>query len=158
MKAETKKEFTRKITQANKTGLVVIVYEMFLTYIEDALKAYNELNRKEFVFNLDMARQCIWEMRNILNFNYNLSQNLFALYNFADRELAKDIFGCKNDNLEEIRMMFKKLHDAYEKISVQDTSKPLMQNTEEVYAGLTYGRYSLNETSSLQGAERGYRV
>lgn len=158
MKAEEKKEYQRRITQANKTGLVVILYEMILKYIEDGLKAYDELNRREFVFNLDMARQCIWEMRGNLNFEFHLSNNLFAIYNFADRELAKDIFGCKNDNLEEIHMMFKKLHDAYEKISKDDKSEPLMGNAQEVYAGLTYGKGLLNETLDYKNQNRGFLV
>lgn len=158
MKAEVKKEFQRKITQANKTQLVVIIYEMILIYIDDALEAYQKLDKKVFAFNLNMARKCIWELRGNLDFEYSLSKNLYSIYNFMDREFAKDIFGCKNDNLLEIRLMISKLHDSYEKLSKEDTSKPLMENSEEVYAGITYGRGTLNETSSFKNMNRGFFV
>ena len=39
MTNEKKQEYTRKITQANGTGLVVILYDMTLTFLEDAEKA-----------------------------------------------------------------------------------------------------------------------
>lgn len=158
MEAQVKKEFQRRISQANKTELVIIVYEMIITYIDDALEAYNKLDRKHFVFSLNMARKCIWDLRGNLDFEYGLSKNLFSIYNFADREFAKDIFGCKNDNLDEIKMMIKKLHDAYEKISIQDKSKALMQNPEEIYAGITYGKGYLNETTDYRGGNRGFLV
>lgn len=36
MTTEKKQMFTRRITQANKTQLTVIVYEMLSAYLEDA--------------------------------------------------------------------------------------------------------------------------
>ena len=36
MKKEDKQQFTLRITQANSTQLVVILYEMLLCYLEDA--------------------------------------------------------------------------------------------------------------------------
>ena len=40
MTKELKQEFTLKISQANKSQLVVILYEMMLTYIGEAKQAY----------------------------------------------------------------------------------------------------------------------
>ena len=92
MTKENKQIFTRRITQANRTQLVVIVYEMLLVYLEDAVKAYEAEDKQEFVRNLKLARECIGQMRTSLNFQYELSKNLFAIYCFADRELANDIY------------------------------------------------------------------
>ena len=39
MTSELKQQFTLKISQANKTRLVVILYEMMLVYIEEARQA-----------------------------------------------------------------------------------------------------------------------
>lgn len=158
MTNEVKQSFTRRITQANRTGLVVIVYEMLLVYLEDALKSFDEDNKQEFAQNLRMARECIGQMRTSLNFEYSLSKNLFAIYCFADRELAKDIYGYKIENLDVIKMIFTKLHNAYYKISDKDTSEPLMDNIQSVYAGLTYGPNSLNENVSSFDSKRGYLV
>ena len=83
MTKENKQIFTRRITQANRTQLVVIVYEMLLVYLEDAVKAYEAEDKQEFVRNLKLARECIGQMRTSLNFQYELSKNLFAIYCFA---------------------------------------------------------------------------
>ena len=68
MTKENKQIFTRRITQANRTQLVVIVYEMLLVYLEDAVKAHEAENKQEFVRNLELARECIGQMRTSLNF------------------------------------------------------------------------------------------
>ena len=39
MTKELKQEFTLRITQANKTQLITILYEMVLLYIEEAKEA-----------------------------------------------------------------------------------------------------------------------
>ena len=39
MTDEVRKNFTMRITQANQSGLVVILYEMYLAYLDDARQA-----------------------------------------------------------------------------------------------------------------------
>ncbi len=156
MTKENKQIFTRRITQANRTQLVVIVYEMLLVYLEDAVNAHEAGEKQEFVRNLELARECIGQMRTSLNFEYELSKNLFAIYCFADRELANDIFGNKTDNLDVLKMIFTKLHDAYYTISKEDKSAPLMDNIQDVYAGFTYGKTDVNESLVNYDARRGY--
>ena len=55
-------------------------------------------------------------------------------------------------------VMIQELKESYEQVSSQDTSAPIMQNTQTVYAGLTYGKTSLNVDLSDQGTHRGFRV
>ena len=43
MKKEEKQDFTLRITQANPTQLVVILYEMLLCYLEDAMQAISHV-------------------------------------------------------------------------------------------------------------------
>lgn len=156
MTNEKKQAFTRRITQANRTQLVVILYEMLLVYLEDANDAYSRDNKQEFVQNLNMVRECIKEMRVSLNFEYDISMNLFALYCFADKEVAADIYGYKTDNLNVVRMIFTKLHDAYQTVSKKDDSAPLMDNIQTVYAGITYGRTDINESFMDNNERRGF--
>lgn len=158
MTKENKQMFTRRITQANRTQLVVILYEMLLVYLEDAQKAHADKDQQEFVRNLELARECIGEMRTSLNFDYEISKNLFAIYCFADKELANDIFGKKTENLDALKTIFTKLHDAYATISEQDETGPLMDNIQDVYAGLTYGKEDVNESLVNYDTGRGYTV
>ena len=156
MTTEKKQTFTRRITQANRSQLVVIVYEMLLVYLEDAMNAYEEDKKEDFRENLRMARECIGQMRTSLNFDYNISRNLFAIYCFADREIAKDMYSLKKENLDVIKMIFIKLHDAYYVVSTKDESGPLMDNIQTVYAGLTYSKSDLNEDFMNYDIKRGY--
>lgn len=158
MTKEMKQIFTRRITQANRTQLVVIVYDMLLTYLDDARKAYSVDNMYEFVSDLESARKCISELRSSLNFEYELSKSLFSIYAFADRKLAAGICSFDADSLGMIAGMFQKLRDAYHTISRKDDSEPLMENIQGVYAGFTYGRTDVNESLVNYGAKRGYCI
>ena len=60
--------------------------------------------------------------------------------------------------LEEIRKVIAPLCDAYRQIQDQDTSGPVMNNSQTVYAGLTYGRNQLTENMADQGTNRGMLV
>ena len=49
------------------------------------------------------------------------------------------------------------LKTAFEKVAESDDSAPLMENTQSVFAGLTYGKGSLNETDlDPNAANRGF--
>ena len=120
--------------------------------------AHDAGQTEELVQNIDLARACIGQLRSSLDFQYELAGNLFSLYCYADRELARDMFSLKVDNLDTIEMIFTKLRDAYQQISSQDQSGPLMENIQSVYAGLTYGRTDLNESLVNYDAKRGFLV
>ncbi|OYO98714.1 flagellar protein FliS, partial [Lachnotalea glycerini] len=47
---------------------------------------------------------------------------------------------------------------AFTEVAKKDDSPVLMGNTQQVYAGLTYGKGSLTESFSNQGSNRGFRV
>ena len=158
MTKEMKQIFTRRITQANRTQLVVILYDMILTYLKDAATAQEIGCEQEFKKDMQCARNCISELRGSLDFNYDLARNLFAIYAFADRELAHDVRGISAEQLVQITGMFQKLRDAYHTISKEDQSQPLMENAQDVYAGFTYNRTDVNESLSQYGGARGYRI
>lgn len=158
MTKEMKQIFTRRITQANRTQLVVILYDMILTYLKDAATAQEIGCEQEFKKDMQCARNCISELRGSLDFNYDLARNLFAIYAFADRELAHDMRGISAEQLVQITGMFQKLRDAYHTISKEDQSQPLMENAQDVYAGFTYNRTDVNESLSQYGGARGYCI
>lgn len=158
MTREMKQIYTRRITQANRTQLIVILYDMILTYLEDAITAQEIGCEQEFKKDMRCARNCISDLRNSLDFTYDLSRNLFAIYAFADRELAHDMNGITAEHISQITGMFQKLRDAYNTISKEDDSQPLMENAQNVYAGFTYGKTDVNESMFHYGATRGYCV
>lgn len=158
MTKELKQKYTLKITQSNKTQLITILYEMLLIYTDEAEEAYDREDRMEFRESIRKARGCVNELLGSLNFEYELAANFLQLYLYVNRELIKAEVQNQKAPLENAEKVIRGLHGAYEKLEVMDTSGPVMQNVQTVYAGLTYGRNHLNENLADQGIDRGFRA
>ena len=158
MTREHKQQFTLRITQANKTELIVILYEIVLGYMEDAEVALEADNITEFREALRKVRSCFGELIASLNLDYELAARLLSLYLYCNRELTKADVRKEKEPLMHIRSVISKLLEAYRELAGQDTSGPVMQNSQTVYAGLTYGKNSLSENLADQGANRGFRA
>lgn len=158
MTRELKQEFTLRITQANKTQLITILYEMVLLYIDEAEEALEAENKTEFRSAIRKIRGCMNELTDSLHVEYELAQNLLQLYLYVNRELVQASSHFAKENLEHVRMVIGELQKAYQKIEDQDRSGPVMGNTQTVYAGLTYGRNTLTENITDPSANRGFCV
>ena len=158
MTTELKQEYTLRITQANKTQLITILYEMVLLYIDEAENAISAGDKMEFKSAVRKIRGCMNELTASLNFEYELAQNFLQLYLYVNKELVKASSHYEKENLEHVRLVIGQLHKAYEQIENQDTSGPVMGNTQTVYAGLTYGRNTLTENVADPAANRGFCV
>lgn len=158
MTRELKQEFTLRITQANKTQLITILYEMVLIYIDEAEEALTVENKTEFRSAIRKIRGCMNELTDSLHLEYELAQNLLQLYLYVNRELVQASSHFAKENLEHVRLVIGELQKAYQKIEDQDRSGPVMGNTQTVYAGLTYGRNTLTENIADPSANRGFCV
>ena len=59
MRDELKKEFARRIAQANQISMITILYDMTLVYLEDAKEAMELQQKKEFVQEIHYAQDCL---------------------------------------------------------------------------------------------------
>lgn len=139
------KEFSMRIAQSNKTQLVVISYEIIVNYIESAQSSEDE---KDFIFNIQKAQQFLNDLTSALDYSYEISYDLLSLYSYANRCFAKSIAKKQQCDLDTVKNMMLKLRESFEKVSKEDKSGPVIKNVEPVYAGMTYGKNSLNETVS----------
>ena len=80
MKSELKKEFTRRITQANPISMITILYDMTLVYLEEAKEAIREKQEKQFVQKIHYAQDCLMELMSSLNMRYEPASALHSLY------------------------------------------------------------------------------
>lgn len=158
MTREKKQELTLRITQANKTELIEILYEMVLEYVNDAVKARANQDRVAYRDAIRKTRGCINELLSSLNFEYELATNFLQLYMYCNRELALADVKNDSDHLEHVSRVVGKLQQTYTELAKMDTSGPVMQNSQTVYAGLTYGRGELTENMADQGMNRGFRA
>lgn len=158
MTKELKQELTLRITQANKTQLVTILYEMVLLYLEEAKETLPKEDKTDFKAAIRKIRGCMDELITSLHMEYELAQKLLQLYLYINRELVQVSMHYKQENLEHVETIVRKLHATWKQLETQDKSEPVMGNTQAVYAGLTYGRNTLTENMANPEANRGFCV
>lgn len=156
MTDEKKKEFTRRLSQCNASEMIVIQYDIFYAYLDDALAAF-ELGGEPFKQAIRHADTVLARLQDSLDFKYDLAKQLYPLYNYSRRQLALALATHKKKPISNASNVMKKLYDAFAQIAAEDTSEPVMHNTQAVYAGYTYGKHSLNEaTIDAADANRGF--
>jgi flagellar protein FliS len=144
--------FQVRITQSNKTELIVILYEIFFAYMEDAISLLDEMSEektseqlRDYAKAIRMASQVVRHLEDDLNFSYEISGSLFGLYSFVENNIAKASYSLKKEDLEDTLKVMKPLYESFKEVAKADDSKPLMQHTQKVSAGYTYGRNDVNE-------------
>ena len=158
MTDEKKKEFTRRLTQCNASEMIVIQFEIFFTYLDDALEAY-ELGGEPYRMAIRHADAVLVRLQDSLDFKYDLAKQLYPLYTYSRRQIALALATHKKKPISNARNVMTKLYDAFAQIAAEDTTGPVMHNTETVYAGYTYGKHALNEAAHDGGSNsRGFLV
>ena len=154
--------FQIRITQSNKTELIVTLYEIYFAYINDCLSVLSKLTEKkeksdldEYAKSLRMASQVVRHLEDDLNFSYEISGSLFGLYHFVEGRLAKASYSLSKEDLEDTLKVMKPLYESFKEVAAQDDSKPLMQHTQKISAGYTYGRNDVNESVGSE-SNRGF--
>ncbi|MBP3261587.1 flagellar export chaperone FliS [Pseudobutyrivibrio sp.] len=148
--------FTLKIASSNGLGLISILYDIYEEYETDALDNFEAGQVDEAIAALKKCATVVGHLQKDLNFNYKVSGNLYALYDYVQRNVSKSIYKANSEGLIEAKKVMDELGDAFEQIAKEDTSAPLMQNTQSVVAGMTYGKGSLNESILGNESSRGF--
>lgn len=146
-----------KISQANKTELIVIMYEMAIKYIDDGLESLSNNNIEEYRLNLKRSKAVINELTSVLDMSYVISYELRSLYIFINNVLVRADIRVETDELKRVREMLIKLSKSFKKVSADDNSGPVMENTQQLYAGLTYSKTSLN-VDMYSDVNRGFKA
>lgn len=158
MTREKKSEFTLRISQANKTELIIILYEIAIAYIEDAMDLYNSDNIKDAKNCGNKALACIEEMQNNLHYEYDLAKKLKQLYLFMKKQIRTGVISGDFSGYDLVKKELSSLKDSYEQIKNTDTSGPVMQHTQTVISGMTYGKDKLLDSLTTECMSRGFRV
>jgi len=146
MTREQIQEFSLRISQCSRTELVVITDEIIITYIEEARKALKNKDRKDFLFQLKKARQFVDELCGALDMRFELSSQLMNLYSYVRNCLIKAGIRNTEENLADAVKVMQRLRSAFSEVAKTDHSGKVIENSQKVYAGLTYGPGSkLNE-------------
>lgn len=178
MTSEEKKTYARRITEANATELIVVLYDMLIGDLTKAADVFQAPEPGEetgkpkgiltivrttdsAVEDLRHAEQVVDQLRSVLSFKgeaAEMSRNLYSLYDYMLRCIAKGIYLQKAEPVNDALHIAQSLREAFAAVAEQDDSAPLMKNTESTVAGMTYGRAGLSEVSGDYTNNRGFFV
>lgn len=147
MTSEMKQHFTARISQANKTGLVVILYEMTDCYLEEGIRGMEQGDVDALELSFSRARGCINELLYSLHLEYEVANNLRQLYMYCLRRMVYARVHMDLQAAQEVKNIFFRLGRAYQEAVKGDSSPAEMKNTQAVYSGLTYGRSGVVEST-----------
>ena len=151
--------YTYRVSQASPCELVVIMYDIILDDVKNAKSAKTAGNDKQYQADLTNAVKFVNELMDALDFSQSVSFRLMSLYIYVNKMLAKARVSGNCDSLSDVEMVIEKLRAGFDGIKNQDTSGPVMRNVQQVYAGLTYGKGTLNETYlNAQDYNRGFQA
>ena len=157
MKEETMKIFTARISEANRSELVVIMYDIIFASIEEAEELLKKGDESGFHREVSRAQKTLRELMATLDMQYEISKQLMSLYIYANRFIIDALRLKSAEPLSEALHVLRPLGKSFKEVAKQDSSPPMMEHTQRLYAGLTYGRGTLNETI-LSGSSRGYKA
>lgn len=158
MEKEQVLDYTRRISQSNASGLVVITYDIFFANLKDAKAAYEKKDWESYKQSVRQAQRAIIELMDSLNFSYDMAKNLYRIYVYCRDKLAEALYKRSMEELEEAERLMSKLYASFEKVAENDTAAPIMKNTQQVYAGYTYGRSDVVENCQELDKSRGFLV
>lgn len=150
-------EYTLKITQASRTELIVVLYDLAMEYLDDSIKAYDNDEHELFRENSNNAMNVVRDLIGALDFQYELAMPLYRIYEFVNKEISLSVIKNNTQGILDSKRLLSSLKESFESVSKQDSTGPVMGNTQSVYAGLTYGKGVLNESISTDN-NRGYKV
>ncbi|MBQ1916386.1 MAG: flagellar protein FliS [Lachnospiraceae bacterium] len=162
MTDELKQQFTKRITHANRTELIVILYDMFEQYAKEAEAGFTGAKKGDDASkeSLEHASEVLKHLKNDLDFSQDeeFCKTLYSIYTYCQELLSKAVYSGDYETVKEARELIRPIRDSYAQISETDNSEPLMQNVPDTVAGYTYGKTDVNEAEIDPVSNRGFLV
>ena len=96
MTKEKQKEFAMRVSQANRTELVAITYDIIIENIKCAGESLKSNDIDSFRAELKSAGRFLAELMHSLDYNYPISVNLLKIYEYIQRVLISSGFAGKD--------------------------------------------------------------
>ena len=157
MENSLKQEFTRRLSQCNRGEMIVIMYDIAFAYMDEARQCHENAQYEEYKKAIKRTQTTVDTLMQALDFKYEISRDLYKLYVYSKNCLSKSIYQNRLDGLDEAEKILKRLYTSFREVATSDTSEPIMRNTQQVYAGMTYGKNTLNE-NCYEDNHRGFFV
>ena len=144
--------YKMRITQAGIAEMTVVMLEMEMQWIDEALEAYQTQNMEVFIACVEKAQAVQVELMNVMNMENPTAAEVYSVFAFINKQLILAKIKRIPLDIERCKTMLEKYHASFQAIAATDHGGKVMAQSEKVYAGLTYGTGGLVE-SSMGGTE-----
>ncbi len=159
MTKEQVSAYTLRISQANTSALAVVLYDMILDDMEEGIRVYDAGDLERFEAIVKQAQSFLQELMFMSKMDTPTGCDVMSIYLYVNKQFLLSIVRRKPVEWKVCREAMEKLRSSFQEISERDPDAPLMQHTQQVYAGLTYGRGCLNESCDpLEDRSRGLQA
>ena len=159
MTKEQIKEFTLRTSQANQSGLILVLTDIAVCHMKDSLNSYAAQDADAYAHSVELARRSVNELCASFAPADPLGTRVIAILRFIYGKLNKSAIRGVPDELDRCVTMLDNLKVGFEHLHELDREGPVMKNTHQVYAGLTYGKGVLNESvSGVDVSTRGFKA
>ncbi len=158
MTREQIKEFTLRTTSSNHSGLILVLFDVVKVYVSDALEGYKNSDMDLYYTNIKLAKKAHNELMSCINPRDELGKQVLSIFRFIYGCMISSELKRKPCELDRCLLMLDNLRVGFEHLHQLDDEEPVMKNTHQVYAGLTYGKGVLNESIEGNHMSRGFRA
>lgn len=148
MTEEQMDAYKMRIAQAGIAEMTTIMLEMEMQWIQDASAAYTEKKLEEFERCVDKAQSVQVELMNVMNMENPVAVDVYSVFVYINKQLIRAKIKRQPLEFERLVAMLEKYHAGFSELIKTDQGGPVMQLSEKVYAGLTYGAGGLVESST----------
>jgi flagellar protein FliS len=137
-------DYVARIGSANPVDLVAITCELILTHVGDAIG--NPGDESEFTRHVELSSELLGTLIDSLNMEYELSRTLFPLYLYVNKLLINAKLTGKTEPLDDVVKILTPIYSGWKELAENEIgAEPAMDNSQKIFAGVTYGREGLNE-------------
>ena len=148
MTEELMNVYKMRISQAGIAETTTIMLEMEIQWMEEAVAAYGESNLEEFVRCTDKAQSVQVELMNVMNMENPVAVDVYSVFAYINKQLIHSKIKRQPLEFERLAALLEQYHTSFVNLVKTDQVGPVMQQSEKVYAGLTYGAGGLVESST----------
>lgn len=147
-----------QVANATRGQLLKITYELLLESLKNIKACGEEKTEKEFQAAIGRSRQILQELIDTLDFKQELAKDLLRIYVYINGLLMKSLITYDESLINESESLVNRLMEGWEEAIKNDIEESkVMNNAQQVYAGLTYGVDDINE-SILDDKNRGFQA
>ena len=148
MTEEQMNVYKMRIAQAGIAEMTTIMLEMEIQWIRDAVVAYDGNDKEEFVRCTGKAQAVQVELMNVMNMENPVAVDVYSVFAYINKQLIHSKIKQQPLEFERLAALLEQYHTSFVNLVKTDQGGPVMQQSEKVYAGLTYGAGGLVESST----------